>query len=335
MNPSSQVFQHQIEVVHSLKKYFNYVDVVSSDSRPEWVSANDRISIHSLNWQIGRPIRNILNLYQVSIKLLLSNKPDTVLFHMTDVQSALLAPIFRICGITTTLWYAHAKRSIWLLLAYPWTTSLVTSTPESLRIRSKKVHCIGQAINMQLFKFSQKQLDTNDLNLVHVGRIDPAKKINEMMEWANSSKFRSRFRKFVFFGAPSSTSLNYMDTLLNAYRMKVDEGFFEFPGKINRVDLPSVLSQFSIFIHLFQGSLDKSLLEATSLGIPVITLNKAFISEFGRWGSHDELSLDSEMEALLSLSQEDRKDEIRRRYELIESRHSIHNWSDKIFTYLC
>jgi hypothetical protein len=84
-------------------------------------------------------------------------------------------------------------------------------------------------------------------------------------------------------------------------------------------------------MHSYVGSLDKSLLEATALRMPVITINKEYCRLFGNWGYTDSaISIKSEYIAMRNLTDLERASEIDRRYEILNLSHSLKHWSGRI-----
>ncbi len=64
------------------------------------------------------------------------------------------------------------------------------------------------------------------------------------------------------------------------------------------------LQTYDCFIHSFQGSLDKTIVEATFLGLPVITINNEYRNIFGSWNLTNKgmnNSLKDEAQLLLNL----------------------------------
>ena len=55
--------------------------------------------------------------------------------------------------------------------------------------------------------------------------------------------------------------------------------FIHISPPVARKNLPDLLNGNDVFIHAFQGSLDKTLIEATLAGLPVITINNEYLNE--------------------------------------------------------
>ena len=180
MNRNSQVFSHQRTVVRQLSKHFSHIDVITAEAFQD--SAIDGVSVYSTNWIAGRKIRNIVNFYRIAIPLLLKHKGGKIFSHMTEVQTALSLPISKLLGIKHFLWYAHKSASRFLYFSYPQVDGVVTSTPGSCPISGNKVFPIGQAVDTKLSKQITKLPELPPKKWYHVGRIDPSKNLDLIIE---------------------------------------------------------------------------------------------------------------------------------------------------------
>jgi len=113
-------------------------------------------------------------------------------------------------------------------------------------------------------------------------------------------------------------------------------GWLNFRGSIPRSETPKILGGNDIFIHGYQGSLDKTLIEATLVGLPVATINLEYHAEFGVWGSEDESqnSLAKQIEYLKSLTLERLASELKARRDIAVEKHSLEKWIEKLIAVL-
>jgi hypothetical protein len=110
------------------------------------------------------------------------------------------------------------------------------------------------------------------------------------------------------------------------FKADLDEGWLQVRGSIKRIDLPSELGNFDVFLHAYAGSLDKTLIEATLSGLPVVTINEEYLKEFGRWNKVGDFSLRSEILFLDSITLEELNVELSRRFQIAQKRHSLDGW---------
>ena len=113
-------------------------------------------------------------------------------------------------------------------------------------------------------------------------------------------------------------------------KRKYSNSSITFTPAIKREGVPEALSEHDIFVHAYRGSLDKTLIEATLVGLPVITVNKAYIEEFGSWSSGNSFTLKQEFLAFQNFDEKLRSEELSRRYQYAVSNHSLKIWSEKL-----
>jgi glycosyltransferase involved in cell wall biosynthesis len=195
----------------------------------------------------------------------------------------------------------------------------------SCPIRSAKIHYIGQSIDRTLFD-GKRNLVPFCTRAIHVGRLDPSKGIGEIIESVSEIRKTNPKLTLTFVGSPSTPkSQNYVDGLKEAWKRQIEAGWLKFLDSIPRRELPKFFGDYDMFVHAFQGSLDKTLIEATFSNLPVATLNHEYQMEFGVWSTNSD-SLQSEIEGLLGYTPEKREREIQRRLEIAYEKHSFSTW---------
>jgi glycosyltransferase involved in cell wall biosynthesis len=252
---------------------------------------------------------------------------------MTSVQSAFISPITRVIKLKHYLWFAHTSNGILLKVSRLLTNGIITSTPGSCPLMGSKVFPIGQSINSQKFKKKSSNIQPVK-NLLHIGRFDPSKNIKEIVY--EVKKLRSSFPdlKLDVIGSPSSDRFkDYESNVKAKFESEVQLGWLKFTPHIPRSSLPEILQTYDCFIHSFQGSLDKTIVEATFAGLPVITINNEYRKIFGSWNLIDtgmNKSLKDEAELLLNLDTNKRQSEVDRRYEVAIEQHELTGWIDRL-----
>lgn len=330
MNDNSQLFAHQVYTVRRLANQYSKIIVITG-KRDKKCKVPSNVKVFSINWVPNRNLRNSFFTYYYFFKTLINTKIDFVFSHMTDAQSALISPFTKLFGIPHVLWYAHVKKSFWLHLSNFFVDKIVTSTQGSCPINSPKVIAIGQAIDTDLFKFESKRI-YRKTHLIHVGRIDPSKRIIELIK--TFEILRSKNPKMTFKLIGYTSSKRFLEYQTKVEKISNSVGGIQLIGKVDRQLLPTFLSNNDIFIHMFEGSLDKVLVEATLLGLPVITINKEYLKTFGKWNFLSEISVVNEFEAFINLSQSEIIAECKRRYKLAFDLHSYNQWQNKLIEIL-
>jgi hypothetical protein len=252
---------------------------------------------------------------------------------MTSVQSAFISPITKILRLKHYLWYAHTSDNNYLRIANILTDGIITSTPGSCPVKGRNVFPIGQAVDSHIFKNS-KGIKLPLTKMIHIGRLDPSKKIESVVSVVKNSRVSFGNLALKIIGSPSSERYEYYAVSLKSkFISEVNEGWLEFIPSIQRSQIPATLREESCFIHAFEGSLDKTLVEATLSGIPVATINKEYIEIFGSWSSLNPsrlLNLEDEFQALLLCNQVSLDNEISRRRKIAIDNHDLDGWITRL-----
>ena len=329
MSSSSQIFAHQNEIAKRLAIRFDSVLVLTFEKIPPDTLFPSNMKVVAISWKPGQHLLNIFRIYSRLFTEIIPFRPDAVFFHMTDVAAALLSPFFNLAKKRTVLWYAHISNSPWLRFAVRFVDEIATSTEGSFPNITTQRHIIGQSIDTKLFHFYPSRNLKLPLRAIHIGRIDPAKRIGELLDWSKHAIDDGFLKSLTLVGQPTSSHLNYGSELQCRFKNYIDDGKIIFEDPISNYLLPQFLSKYDIFLHLFQGSLDKSILEATAVGIPVVSVNNEYLREFGSWNKED-VSFDAQLKSLLDYETEALRIELSRRQRIVSDRHSIDNWIREI-----
>ena len=335
MDEKSQVFSHQIELVNQLSEKFDQITVLTAQVGV--CNTEKNVKVISFDWVEGKRVSSLLRFLKIFIETIRSEKFTVLFSHMTSVQSAFISPITRIIKLKHYLWYAHTSKGIFLKISRLLSDGIITSTPGSCPLKGGKVYPIGQSIDSQ--KFRKKNSNTHPIkNLVHIGRFDPSKNIKEIVY--EVKKLRSEFPdlKLEVIGSPSSDRFkDYESNVKAKFNSEVQLGWLKFTPHIPRNSLPEILQTYDCFVHSFQGSLDKTIVEATFSGLPVITINNEYRKMFGGWDLINTCmnnSLKDEAQLLLKLDGDKRQSEVDRRCEVAVEQHELTGWIDRLVSIL-
>jgi glycosyltransferase involved in cell wall biosynthesis len=256
---------------------------------------------------------------------------------MTSVQSTFISPITRVLRIRHYLWYAHTSDNIYLQISRQLTNGIITSTPGSCPIKGRKVYAIGQSVDSKVFD-KKLELETPIIKLIHIGRFDPSKNIESIVAEIKQLKDEHPGLKLNIIGSPSSNKFqHYMESVKSKFMADVQIGWLTFTPAIERIKLPNELKKYDCFVHAFQGSLDKTLVEATLAAIPVVTVNKEYLKIFGKWSnsnSDNQITLTSELGFILNLDAAAITKEVDRRYEIARTNHDMEGWINRLVNVL-
>jgi len=323
MDKTHHALAHQADIVEELAKEFDSITVITGKNNYQNKLSN--LEIISTNWIPDRNIFNILNFYKVFCFCLRKDKYTSIFSHMTLIQSFLILPITKILKIRHYVWYAHAKNSLYLKITSKFATNILTSTKGSCPILGQKIIYLGQAIDQNKFHF-KKEFKFIGKKFIHIGRLDPSKNIDLLIATIYAHrKFDSEVNLTLIGNASTKSSENYVNELRQKWDFALNEGWLVIQPAIPREKMPTTLINYDIFIHAFIGSLDKTLLEATFVGLPVITLNKEYQNEFGFWGN-DGNSLLEEVQGFYNRNSIEVIDEVISRKDLAIKNHSFNQW---------
>ena len=329
----SQVFSHQIGIVNELSKSFDKVTVLTGKIGSYNVSPNVRV--YSSNWQSGKRIFSTTKFLLVFLKLVLTNSFTVVFSHMVSVQAALISPITRVLRIRHLLWYTHTSDNFALRVCNLFTNGILTATTGSCPLSSSKVHVIGHSIDTRIFK-RKSSPNFPISSFVHVGRFDPSKNIRLIIETLQNLRVTKNDVSFTNIGLPSGeANATYYQNIISEFDRDKNLTWIKFESSVPRQTLPSILNNFDCFIHVFNGSLDKAVLEATFIGLPVVTVNPEYKKIFGSWNKGNRLSehtLLEELNFLLDLTKEELSAEIDRRFQIAQKDFELEGWARRVIT---
>jgi glycosyltransferase involved in cell wall biosynthesis len=191
-------------------------------------------------------------------------------------------------------------------------------------------------VDYSQFEFLENRNYDNRNRWIHVGRIDPSKKIDDLITTFIRQLEEHPESKFLIVGQATPGNESYENALKAKYKSETESGRIVFMGKQSHNQIRELLNHSDLFIHCFQGSLDKSLVEATMSGITVITCNDAYLSEFG--GLNRDLRFDlnaleilqKEIDCWRNLSSHELLLLARKRSSHALSRHSLKEWLGKL-----
>ncbi len=239
------------------------------------------VTVHSLGKERGfSRVRRIFLFFKYSI--FLRKKYDAVFVHMNPEYVILGGFLWRLFKKDTGMWYAHGAVTLKLRISALFAHHLFTSTPQGLRIRSPKIHIVGQGIDTERFVpgAMEKNSPRDDaIKLVTVSRISESKDIACLIEAVALLKKDALPVSLTIVGEP----LTAKDKEYEGYLKKrieelgiTDQILWE--GPIQNSDLPHVLRRHTVFVNAYKNnSLDKALLEAMATGLIVVSSNESYV----------------------------------------------------------
>lgn len=201
-----------------------------------------------------------------------------VFVHMNQIYVILGSFVWHFLGKRLSWWYAHGSVNLSVRIAEKLADIIFTSTPEGFRIKSKKVHVVGQGIDVSLFARQKKENHGDVFRIVSVGRIGPVKHLDVLIKALPIVMKTIPQAQLYLYGLPQT--LEEKEYLRTLEILVVGQGLQEsvhFCGPVVYGDVPRVLADADVFVQASQtGSLDKAVLEALATNVPAVSTNEAF-----------------------------------------------------------
>ena len=333
MNPKSVIFSHQRDTVLALANYFEAIDVFTCESYHEVLPHN--VKVTKIVWDKNSPLKNVFRVLKTLYPSLIRNKRATLFSHMTDAHSALISPLTWALRIRHVLWYAHAHNSFYLIWSSLFVSKIISSTKGScnLRVNRRKVKYINQGIDQKVFSYGSRKSKKSS-RILYYGRLDESKNIHLFSDLIDELNKKGNFTLDIFGKSSEVKSQGYLLSVQTKVAASSSKKEISFHGAIERRNISKIAGQYCYFLNLFDGSLDKTLIEASLMRLAVVTWNSEYCSLFGTWNGgpvkktlnfiHDEFQA-IQLMPLLAF-----QEEIQRRYDIAIHDHSFDGWINRL-----
>ncbi len=229
------------------------------------------------NWKLKIKFRYILNFYQYIWRE--RNNYDAVFVHMNPEYVVLGGLFWRVWNKRIGLWYVHRQTNLKLWIAEKFVHVILTSSPESFCLKSRKTMVLGHGIDSKLFRYHGRNFDS-PLKLVHVGRITRVKNIHIIFE--SVRKLLDSGVEVVsmsMIGQPiTPDDKKYLVELKALVKNLEIERCVVWRGTVPNSQIPLIYAESSASINASpDGGMDKVVLESLATGCPSFVHNKAFM----------------------------------------------------------
>jgi len=242
---------------------------------------------------------------------------SVVFGHMIPRYTLIAAPWARLRGLPLVQWYVHRQVTLELRLAHALVDRVVTASPESFTLPSRKVTVLGHGIDMELFQPDPPhQRGANEELIVAVGRLSPIKHYETLIDALAMLAQRPGFegvRVEIAGGITKEHGEAYAQSLRERVEARGLSGRVVFLGPIPYRDVPALNRRAALAVNLCPtGGVDKAVLEGMACGIPVIVRNRTFLPLLGDdapllWTDDDSpATLADHLAAVLSLPPRER-----------------------------
>lgn len=239
------------------------------------------VKIYSLGKERGAgKLMKFRNFQKYAFQLV--KKSDGIFCHQNPIYTILIAPWAKLHHKKIITWYTHGKVSFQLRLVNLFADVILTASPESFRLKSKKVIVTGHGIDTDFFKPAVEDGGNNVVfKILSIGRISPVKNYETLIEALNILVNEKNFKniKVDIIGAPGlKAQEEYLERLKKEVENKNLKDYISFLGPKPYPELPRFYENCDAFVNLSgTGSVDKAVLEAMACGKLVLTSNEAFV----------------------------------------------------------
>jgi glycosyltransferase involved in cell wall biosynthesis len=327
--------------INALAVHFERVFVITMYAGRIEVAEN--VEVYSVGREKGySKQRRVFEFYRMLWMLLRNEKIDACFAHMIQIFAVLGWPLLHLKGIPIVLWYAHKTVNPTVRLAEKLVDRIVASSKSGFQLDTPKLRIIGQGIDTERFSPPVKGAsDTRPFTILCLGRVSPIKRIEVLIEalgMLRKSNLGCRLKVNIVGGPLSDDDRLYVGQLKKlAVTLQVDD-MVTFAGSRSFREVHSFYQDADCYVNSSDtDSVDKTVLEAMSCGIPVITSNIAFHQVLSpvlasRWliAKNDVSALHEALVRLVHMSEAERTALGHSLREIVVNDHSLPSLAGKI-----
>ncbi len=331
--------------INALAARCEAVDVITMKMGRLAVASNVRV--YSVGKEKGYiEARRAVEFYRVLFGLLRQHHYDACFAHMMQLFAVMGAPLLKLCHVPVTLWYAHKATGRTLQIAEKLVDHIVTASPESFRLPSRKVQVIGHGIDTEQFKPTEQSTVTTQngkfFTIVSAGRIAPVKRLEIIIAAVKALREQGMTEtRLLLLGEVASKDTAYGDqlrTLVTDYQLT---DVVTFTGGIPYEAMLGYYQQADVFVNMSAtGAIDKAILEAMACGLPVVTANEAFAPMLVPWADllyippESPEVLSTRLKSIAAMSPDERAALGKQLRELVVEQHSMQHLTDQLMRIL-
>lgn len=292
------------------------------------------VQIHSLGKDQGKgKVFMLHRFYKYFIVYGIFDRADAVLYHMGAIYNILGAPFYMMrwfLGATFYWWKTHGHINWAGRLALCFVNHVLTASPESFPIETKKRVVVGHAIAVPE-KLHNKKADRKSLHLIAAGRITKSKCQDEAIDVLNTIREKGMHADLTLVGDIVDEA--YYSRIMERVQTLTLDGAVSYKGAVSNAKLTAMYRDHHILLHLSKtGSVDKVVLEAMVHGVIPIAREGAypFLTPYGLTIQNARESV-SIIERLLKLSPDEYASLQDSLYNYVAENHSLTTLPERIF----
>lgn len=235
------------------------------------------VSVHSLGKEngagkIGRTGRFFKYIFKYK------DDYDLVFVHMNPEYIVLGGWLWKLWGKKVFLWYMHKSVTTKLKIAEKFVERIFSGSKESFRLPTNKLIVTGHGIDTEYFTPNTEQKKRDKFALLSLGRLSKTKGHDLAMQATEQLTEQGAQVNLVVVGGPvTKEDEQYEQELLNLISKHHLEDSVLLAGGLPHAGIREYLWKSDLYVHLSNtGSVDKTVLEAMSCGVPVVSSSEAF-----------------------------------------------------------
>ena len=329
-NENSQALGFALDWINEIAKNVDKLYVVSLRCGDYKVEKN--VEIYCINQNTKNKLQTIIAIWKILTYIHSKDKNISGYFvHMAHYFVPLIYPFAKIYNQKILLWYAHKSVPITLSIAGALVNKIISISSQSMRLKINKFEAVGHGIDTSKF-FFKDDFKSKIKNIVTVGRISKVKNI-DMIVKSFIALQNKNLCLYIVGDVLVEEDNKYLENIKKSIPMEYENNII-FTGSISFEKLPEIYKDIDLAINISDtGSLDKTIIEPMSMGIPVVTSNDSAKEIFthlegnGVWLLKDKNELESVLQNLLVKDLDFDRETLRQ--EIVQN-HSLEKLAKKI-----
>jgi len=268
-----------ISWLDELSKYYRKVYVISLRCGDN-LKLNDNVKIHCINQNKKNRLQTVFSIWK---KLYLIHAECLTIsgyfVHMAHYFPIIIYPFSLKYRQKVIMWKAHKAVPFLLRVSDRLVDRVVSSTDLGYRVPgTQKLKVIGQGIDTTKFKIKDK-FRNSIKKIAVVGRIAPVKNVYTIVREFSLMKNEGVIL-YVVGDDTDERNSDYIKKIKSSISAPMKDNII-FTGIISYDEMPDFYSGIDLVVNLGDtGSLDKTIVEPMSMGIPVVTSNESAKTAF-------------------------------------------------------
>lgn len=262
---------------------------------------------------------------------------DSVFVHMNEEYVLLGGLIWRVFGKRSIMWRNHPKGTFLTNIAVFLANKVFCTSPSSYTAKFKKTKIMPAGIDISLYENVNTNFVKN--SILFFGRLSPIKNVHIFIETLLLlEKEGLNFHADIIGSAGNKLEREYETSIKAQGKSLVDKGKLAFVSGVRHNETGGLYSKYDLYINLTpDGSLDKTMLEASASGTPILVYNSAFkgkIDDLCQLRSLDSKDIAIGIKEIFSITNEKRTTISKELKNFVKNEHSLESLANVLTTEL-